>query len=156
LIRLWSGARLTGLFSAARRQSVVAALLQEIFMLIGGDNWGAAEGRFRGHDGAAALEVLERAISNKAPGTHLAAKVFLDRPAYAAIKTKDRVIRLGATARHLLQLPAPERTVPMYRGDGVTVVRRRFGPEDWNCEFALRLASSPETVEVWAGQNLEH
>src|SRR5262249_6100160 len=69
---------------------------------------------------------------------------------------KDRVIRLGATARHLLQLPAPERTVPMYRGDGVTVVRRRFGPEDWNCEFALRLASSPETVEVWAGQNLEH
>lgn len=158
LIRLWSGARLTGLFSATRRQSVLVALVQEVFTIIGGEKWASAERALRSQDSLPALELLKRAVSNQPLEVRLAATLLSDCAAYAAVGTSERAVRFRLTARRLLQMrdPAP---VAVARGVGVaTLFRRPSGPAqpDWICEFALRLASSPATLETWAANNLRH
>ncbi len=156
LIRLWSGARLTGLFSATRRQSVLVALLQEVFTLIGGEKWASAERALRTQDGSAALELLNRAVSNQPLGVSFATTLLNDCAAYVVLGTSDRVVRFRLTARRLLRMqdPAPVAVAPGV--GGVTLFRRPSGPAhpDWICEFALRLASSPVTLETWAANNL--
>ena len=137
LIKLWSRARDTGLFSAARRQTVVAALLQKLFVTIGGEKG-------------------ERMPSpKKSVGNRLAVQLLRDCPILARLGTKDRVIKFASIARNTLQLRVPP---PVVVGRSVRgkLLRKIYGPEhpDWLCELALRLASSPETVHAWAGTNL--
>lgn len=158
LIRMWSEARLTGLFSAAKGRAVLISLVHEVFAVIGGESWASAERRLRAQDGSAALAALNRAISNKAPGTSLAEKLLLDCVAYVALGMIERVAWFASTVRSVLQpqLPAPAAVV--HAAGGVTEIRRGSGPEhpDWIYEFALRLASSPRTIQTWAAQNLQH
>jgi hypothetical protein len=152
VIRLWSGARFTGLFSATRRQSVLVALLQEVFAILGGENWASAERALGSQDGLAALELLKRAVSNQP----LAATLLHDCAGYAILGMSARVVRFRSTARRLLQLHDPAAVAVAPGVGGVTLFRRPPGPEnpDWICEFALRLASSPVTLETWAADNL--
>jgi hypothetical protein len=155
LIQMWFGARLTGLFSATKRRSVLVALLQEVFAIIGGQNWAIAERNLRSQDTAAALDTLKRAVSDKPSGISLAAKLLLDCAAYITLGKSDRVDGFASTARRLLQFRAQAPVVVASVG-GVTVPRRTYGPEhpNWIFEFALRLASSPETLHSWADDDL--
>ncbi len=156
LVRLWSGARLTGLFSATRRQTVLTALLQEIFAIVGGENWVNAERALRFQDGGAVLEALRRAVSSQPLGVRLATALLQDCDAYALLGTSDRVVRFRLIARRLLQMQDPPPIAVAGSAGGATLFRRPSGPAnpDWICEFALRLASSPAGLETWAGDHL--
>jgi hypothetical protein len=128
LIQLWSQARDTGLFSAARRQSVIVALQQEIFATI--------------------------SVGTGKPGpasrSNLTAQVTHDCVSFASLQTKDRVERFISAVQNTLHLQVVGHTA------AGTPLRSEYEPDypNWLCEFALRLASSPQTVQGWAGTNL--
>ena len=155
LIRMWSEARLTGALSATKRRAVLLSFIHAVFAIVGGENWSAAERMLRVQGEVASLEALKRAVSSKAPGTSLAAKLLMDSEAYAALSTSDRVVQFAATTCRLLQLEVPA-PVAAARGGGDAVMRRGSGPQhpEWLCEFALRLASAPQTLQPWVGANL--
>jgi len=157
LIRMWWEARLAGLLSVTKRQRVILSLLQEVFSILGGKDWANVERASRATSGAAALEALKRAISSKAPGTSLAAKLFMDYPDYIALNTSERMVRFASTTRRLLQLAAPAPShAPAPGAEEMAEIPQGSRPQDanWICEFALRLASAPETLQKWAGASL--
>jgi hypothetical protein len=152
LIKLWSRARDTGLFSAARRRSVLLALLQEVFATIGGER---AERMPQPEMRSGASHTSKRASMGKRHKNTLAAQLLRDCPVFAAMETKDRVVRFSSIAKDILRLrDAP--LVVVGRSVRGKLLRKVKGPEDsdWLCEFALRLASSPDTLNTWAGRDL--
>lgn len=142
LARLWRRARLTGdLLSKTRQCTVLHAFASHIFRLIGGDNWTGAELSVRDREDG--LIELKRAVSRRPQEIGIGAALIRDYAALAVATSKDKVGRLGSLASKFLALPS----TPV---SGVSNANN----VEWLAEFALRLASDPAEVEVWAGQHL--
>jgi hypothetical protein len=152
LIQLWSRARHTGLFSAARRQSVLLALLQEVFATIAGEK---KTGAIPQKNASGARQASKRAITSSRQGNSLAAQLLRNHESFAALETKERVARFASLVRDTLGLRDARLVVVGQSASPVRLLRRAAGPNDpdWLCEFALRLASSPESLQTWAGSS---
>ncbi len=162
LIDLWAGARLTGniLLRTMRRQ-VLEPMTKELFGLICGPRWGDAE-RAIAQDGAEVVREAKRAISSKAREAELAAVLVRDAADLAASAPGDRATRLAEIAKEFLGLRpmghGREQIVSSLWRNGVPVAQRHTeGPDDprWLSELALRLASCPAGILVWAGDHAE-
>ena len=156
LIRMWFGARVTGFFSAANRQSVLETLLREIFAIIGGEHWARAEQALHSQQGFAALRILKSAVSTKQGWSNLCATLQSESWIYKNLEMRDRVTRFATTVQPLIPPQPTDSMVATRKADGVIRLPRTSQPEhpDWICEFALRLASSPETLNRWAEHSL--
>ena len=144
--RIWREAGLSGdPLSRSRQQTVLKALTQEIFRLIGGDYWGAAERKSSNHT-SQQLEALSRAVFRQSSEQIVGADL-LDRAESLSQETLDsRIAYLASLATKYCRLPrAPESPDGQHSASDA-------GPESpqWLCALALRLASDAGGVEEWA------
>lgn len=160
LARLWGTARVSGdIIAATRKRLVIRAIAAHVSTLMGGRAWGVAEGNLTGPNG---LAELKRSISQSRHETAIGAKLQLESDALAKTPPRMRVAPLASLAESFrLVLPSLSRheVVVSSNTPGLTVIRRvaGVGPEHsaWLAEFALRIASDPVPVEVWAGEHLD-
>ena len=160
LSRLWGTARLPGdLFSAKRQHDVLHALASQMFRMLGGDTWAAAEVEAQQRDDG--IAELKRSVSRKREEAVIGAALAAECASLVSATHEARVERLAGLVGRVLLLPSrpPTRAVVATRSpSGVTVVRRTkvTGPDDasWLAELALRLASHPIDVQSWAGDHL--
>lgn len=160
LARLWGTARVSGdIIAATRKRLVIRSIAAHVSSLMGGRAWEAAETNLTGPNG---LAELKRSISQSRHETAIGAKLQLESDALAKTPPRMRVATLASLAETFrLVLPSPRRreVVASSNTPGLTVIRRvaGVGPEHsaWVAEFALRIASDPVTVEVWAGEHLD-
>ena len=145
-------------FAAWQRERVKDRLLTEVFGLIDGRHWARAEARFRSReDSQRAIEDLglavaagprEHGIERDLVGLHGATRDLLPR---------DRALRLAPLLEPLCQGKVYREwagtgshlTDDAAKSDGIAALRA------WRAEFALRLASAPETLRPWAGDRLD-
>jgi hypothetical protein len=167
--RTWASARLTGdLLSASRQRDVLRAFAVHLIGLIGGEQWTQAESaastRF---DGNAILErsiakaktrVLQRDGRLDLEREDIGAAIAAERARLATASSDERVEWLVQLAGRFRVLPSASllRTLPRKTPERWRSTSLSGGEEDgeWICELALRLASSPGTVEDWAGDGL--
>ncbi len=134
--RLWAQARVLGdLLSAIRQRDVLLALTRHVFLLVAGENWTKAEAA--ACNGTAGIAVLEQAVSRRREDAEIGAAL---RGQYVALAGATREERICAIA----ELAAKHLAI----GRGAVCEE---DPE-WLSELALRLASDPGGVEVWAGR----
>jgi hypothetical protein len=154
LARLWGHARLSGdVFSATRQRTVLRALTQHTFRIIGGENWAQAELAVHGRDDG--MSNLKRAVSKRREEIDGVAALAVDCAGLATAERQRSVEHLAALGARFLSFPSPA-VIPRSIPGGATIIRRTPSAADrvWLAEFALRLASDPGEVESWAGQGL--
>ncbi|MGA2614203.1 MAG: hypothetical protein ABSG38_12240 [Spirochaetia bacterium] len=154
LARLWGQARLTGgVFSVGRQRDVLHALTSEIFRILGGDRWANSEGTVQGRPDR--IEYLKRAVTQRRKEFAIGETLALQSAALATAACRDRVESVESLATRFFWLPPPP---PEKLAPGLMIIRRNRPPSaddpKWLSELALRLASDPGGVEVWAGQHL--
>lgn len=160
LYELWASAHTTGsVFANWDKRKVLDGLLVSVFHLI--DNtktWSRAEVRFLAtSDLRDSAEELSRAVSS---ATDVRKELMLQvaqqltrhkEKAPDSANPKDHAVFFAATMRRFIQ---PIRPMSVQRlGVGLTNRVLKGGP--WQAEFALRLASSPESLRRWAGEWFE-
>ncbi len=158
-ISIWGNSQLPGdLFSRMMRRQVVSALLHKVHELFGGARWGRVEQRFtereRPQDDAALAE-LRWEISKKYE-TGLGASLLEKLPEFVDAPVPQRVVDFSSTVARFLQLPTSA-SPSIHRSGGSSVIQGSSRVQDpvWLSEFALRLASDPESAAAWAGDHLE-
>lgn len=148
----WGGAGLPGdPLSRARQQTVLEALVQEIFRLIGGEHWGTAEGALSTKD-RQQLEGLSRAVSRQFSEQRVGADLLSNLDSLSKEPAAARIKHLASLATKYCRLPSAA-----HSSDGQQSLfqpQNVAGSPEWLCELALRLASAPASVESWAGESL--
>jgi hypothetical protein len=135
---LWTRAKLPGdLFSAIQRRDALLALAHHIAQLIGGANWARAEVEAR--KGGRQFNHLRDNISRGPQDANLG-KVLQQKSADLAVTDMNKRVAALASIASEFRLVASET-----HEDDV----------HWLCELALRLASDPGNVEVWAESRLQ-
>lgn len=134
LAHLWGHARLPGdLFSTTRRRTVLHALAREVFRLIGGDKWSAAEAAV-GSTGDKITD-LQHAVSRHREESGFSEALAFEYTTLATAKRRESIdclVSLGTKYRIWAA------------GDDPV----------WLAELALRLASDIAEVYSWAGRDL--
>lgn len=149
VIPLWANARVTGnLLSSLRRRDVLIALCRRIFRLVSGEKWERAELSFESQSGGESVEILKAAIASSAPERGLAAVLASNLPSLASAPVSHRLSRVSSIISRFTVITSLSRLQHVEIDQSINEVQ-------WICEFALRLASYPESVRDWAGQNLE-
>lgn len=149
VIALWANARVTGnLLSSLRRRDVLIALFRRIFRLVSGDKWERAELSFDSQSDGDSIEIIKAAIASSAPERGLAAVLASDLPSLVSAPVSQRLFRFSAIISRFS-------VIPSLSGLQHFEIDRLINKVQWICEFALRLASYPESVHDWAGQDLE-
>jgi hypothetical protein len=153
LFELWSSARLAGnMFAVLRKRSLLLALSRHISGLVCGGGWLEAEREFCGHAGTESLGRLACAVSSKTQDQGFVVALERDISTWATASIIQRVSRLSDLAQRYLQYRMRDAVLYTREGlsDGASVPK---GSVDLNrvTEFALRLASCPNTVRSWAG-----
>ncbi len=148
----WGGATLPGdPLSRSRQQTVLRAFVQEIFRLIGGDNWGTEERGLSTPDHQQ-LEGLSRAVPRQFSERRVGADLLSDAESLSKKPLEARINCLASLATRYCGLSrAPQ------SADGQQTPfqsQNVASSPDWLCELALRLASAPQNVESWAGESL--
>jgi len=142
LARLWNSARHSGeLIGRAPQRLVSRAIATRIASLIAGDNWGRCEREFsRGEIGMGALR---RAI----PMQRHQLKNDLWSIAVDDIFPREILVQLA-------DAPLAKRGAAFkdFAENGLSLERE--GSLLWLSEFALRMASAPDSLENWAGSLL--
>ncbi|MCA1623793.1 MAG: hypothetical protein LC778_08310 [Acidobacteria bacterium] len=144
LFRLWAESRTTGsMMAMLAQQRVLQAYIGHIFSIIGGSAWAASENAYRSnpyHPNAAVK--LSKAVAD----VQSIGKSLLHQ--YETMKDaapKEHAMHLAVVLKSFIRsISSTNRSSTAQTG--VRILRR--GP--WQAEFALRLASAPETVEYWA------
>lgn len=139
-IELWSNAHLTGdLLCEIGQLQAVEALTRYLFSLIGGKKWGDIEEAIGNSTTVPDMEFMLSGLSGKAEHEQLQRQLSAMTKDFALLPTEDRIERLTALCtpfvRIILQLPKEQPSRDLC----------------WLSELALRLASHPEGVSVWAG-----
>jgi hypothetical protein len=158
--QLWGTARLSGdLIAGARRTTVIRAFTAQILSVLGGRVWASAETKLKDQRG---LVELKRCISDKGYELGLGSALQLEYQSLADVSAVTRAARLASLAESflLVQSSANQRdAVGRSKSPGPTKLRRvqGVGPEHatWLAEFALRLASDPASLRVWAAEHLD-
>ncbi len=148
----WGGARLPGdPLSRSRQQTVLKALVQEIFRLIGGTHWGTEERGLSTRD-RKQLESLSRAVSRHFSEQRVGADLLSNAERLSKEIPQVRIKYLASLATRYCRLPRTPQSSAGHQSpfQSQNVAR---SPE-WLCELALRLASAPQSVESWAGESL--
>ena len=148
----WGGAVLPGdPLSRSRQRAVLDALVQEIFRLIGGDQWGTAERGLSTRD-RQQLVGLSRAVSRQISERRVGADLLSSAESLSKKPPEARIKHLVSLATKYCRLPrAPQ------SADGQQTPfqsQHVASSPEWLCELALRLASAPQNVESWAGESL--
>lgn len=150
LTRMWARARTPGnVLAMGWRRDVIRALTREIFRILGGDAWAAAESIADGN--REAFDQLKRAVSKKPDERNIAAGLSLVSNELAQKPCDQRVRRLAHTITNFRLIPHAFGALVLTTGG--TVLRGRPANDQdplWLSELALRLASSPSEVEDWA------
>lgn len=160
LAQLWGRARLAGdLIAGMRRRAVIRVITAQILSLLGGREWTWAERDLRAPN---AMVELRRCIQQHNSEPDLGSKL---KSYTAVVSDKDprqRVLYLAAllrSSRLVSDSGFNEAMTANSTSVGSTEVNRDLavGPKhsEWLAEFALRLASNPETLSSWAGEWLE-
>lgn len=144
LFRLWTESRTTGsMMAILAQQRVLQGYIAHIFSIIGNSKWAASESAYRSdpyHTSAAAR--LSKAITDTLSG----GISFLHQ--YETMKDampKEHAVGLATSLNSFIRPIRPMHTVSAAQ-QGVVVTKGGR----WQAEFALRLASAPETIEYWA------
>jgi len=154
-IRLWASARLTGNFiSESRQHDVLRALTKRIHILVGKETEGHLDEslsswvntfQFHGYQGNLREEmILARLIRNEAP--KLVNK-----------NLSERVEWFYVNALKALGYHRTWKRIFLRDGSKSLVLHGLNSPADpqWLSEFALRLASNPNSVESWSGDSMQ-
>jgi hypothetical protein len=143
LFRLWTESRTTGaMIALLAQQRVLQAYIAHIFQIICGSQWATAENDFRSNPfhPSAALR-LSKAVAG-APGIGMN---LLQQ--YETMKDATPKEHAAQLAEVLKSSITPIRSPRVGIASQCGVVVSKGGR--WQAEFALRLASAPETVEYW-------
>jgi len=146
LIRLaasWRNAKLPGnYFSVLRQRQVLHAITLHIFRIIGGDAWADAE--IGAHDGDKRLTNFSRAVYKRHEEAVVGSTLLADCAALASSTLDARVRRIASIVSKYFAV----------RSQPIHIASHGAGDPTWLAEFALRLASNPADIEVWAAQSL--
>jgi hypothetical protein len=153
IARMWGRAHLPGdLFSLMRQGAVLRALTGQVFRIIGGDTWAAAERSTNG--GPNGLGELRRAISKRREDAALVTALETESDALVSADRERRLARLALLGiNHRLLPRAGLRDATLF-GDRRPVDSAGEDNPVWLTELALRLASDPADLEWWAGRHL--
>jgi len=123
--------------------------------VLGGNRWDSAERQLADQPSEEALTELKRAISNKRSEMGLGAALTTKRAELVNATIGERVSRLASLTKTFLDLSTSSGSLIVVEHRG-TIIRRLADRDNlaWLCEFALRLASSPEGITEWAGEHL--
>lgn len=160
LAQLWSTARLSGdLAASTRRKTVIRAIARHTIALLAGQEWLRAEERLGGPDGLASLL---RSIGRDRASADMARQLqssSLRLPAMPIGKRAQELASLAVRAGLIAPSPSHGEVVRETTASGLIAVRRvsGIGPSfpPWLAEFALRLASDPASLLIWAGDHLD-
>jgi hypothetical protein len=153
--RFWGHARLSGsILSSIRQREVLQFLTYQIFRILGGNKWSKVENALC--KGGKGIDVYKKVMSTQSNETALIEALTRDFRTFVPAEPRKRVREFTILSMRFLSLQkAPTKEIKI---DGTTIRRRRPGnyqnPE-WLSELALRLASNPEDVEAWAGEELQ-
>jgi len=154
-IEIWSSARRTGFLSETKCKFVVNSMLRKVFSIIGGQWWAVAEQRFSDDDSPRAIERLSRAAAAGPPASEIAQLLARDVSRFSSLESKERAFEFSmVVALHLRALGR----ISQARWEPVRNWVRRPSetePMEWICEFALRLASAPESLQRWQAERVE-
>ncbi|MEK6407045.1 MAG: hypothetical protein AABN34_08795 [Acidobacteriota bacterium] len=144
LFTLWTESRTTGTMVASLAQRrVLLDYIAHIFSILGGSKWSASERSYRSnpyHQNAAVL--LSQAVVD-VPSIGMSLLHQYETMKHAT--PKDHAAQLAETLKPFLKSIGSTNK----KSAAQTVVRvLKGGPQQ--AEFALRLASAPETIEYWA------
>jgi hypothetical protein len=148
LYDLWLGARTTGSFVAAWAQrEVLRALISQTFKVICDKSWEASETSFASNPTShAAIQTFSRAACGPTP---LAQAIAGLSQRTAELTPECRAEQLASIMGDLVP-PVELPDSPLTRtATGVRVIKSKRAT--WQAQFALRLASAPETVRDWSG-----
>jgi hypothetical protein len=144
LFTLWTESRTTGAMMALlAQQRVLQAHMAHIFGAIGGPKWAASESAYYSNpNGPNAAAKLCEAVTDV---RSICRSVSQQYQNMRDVTPKEHAIALAAVFKSSIK---PVRLVRTLRAaqQGVVVSRG----ERWQAEFALRLASAPDTLVYWA------
>ncbi|MDX6528507.1 MAG: hypothetical protein QOH41_797 [Blastocatellia bacterium] len=140
IFRLWTEARTTGsMMALLARQRLLRAYTAHMFGMIGGSQWARAETSYQSNPSSAgAVQKLSRAVTDLAN-----IRQHLEHQ-YQRMKDASPEEHAGRLAEILGTLI---NRVPATGGVGRYRVLSKSSR--WQAEFALRLASAPETLDYW-------
>jgi hypothetical protein len=142
LYAVWSEARVTGgRISFERRNDATKAIMKNILEFTCGNDWLAHEVQCK--EVKNCLPDLKSSISRKAARAGFGAALWLKHKELAERSVADRVTTLSQLARSYLELPG-----------FVGFVSQSKDLYLWTAEFILRLMTKPETLSLWAGDQL--
>lgn len=144
LFTLWTESRTTGTMMARlAQQRVLQDYIAHIFNIIGGSEWAVSESTYRSDPDRpnAAAELCKAVTDVRSIGLSLLQQYETMKDA----TPKEHSVGLAPEFKSFIRQIRTIRTVSAAQQG---VVLSRGGR--WQAEFALRLASAPETVEYWA------
>lgn len=143
LFKLWAESRTTGnMIAMLAQQRVLQAYIAHVFGIIGGARWEVAEGEYRSnpYHPSAALK-LSRAVEASGVGADLMKQYETMKDA----TPNQHAARLAESLKpHIRSIGSMSMNITAQTGVRVLKGGRR------QAEFALRMASAPETVEYWS------
>lgn len=144
LFKLWAESRTTGaMIALLAQQRVLQAYIAHIFRIICGSQWATAEGGFRTnpYHPSAALRLIKAVADAGSISGNLLQQCEMMKDA----APKEHAAQLAEVLKSFITSIRVPR-VGLASQCGVVVSKGGR----WQAEFALRLASAPETVEYWA------
>ncbi len=148
LYELWLGARTTGSTVAEWAQrKVLQALLTQIFKVICDTSWTAAETSFVANPSSYnAIQNFSRAVCGASPLAQSLAS-FCQRT--AELTPECRAEQMASIMNNLIPPIESPDSQSIRTAGGVRLIKSKRA--SWQLQFALRLASAPETVQSWSG-----
>jgi hypothetical protein len=144
LFRLWTESRTTGsMMAMLAQQRVLQGYIAHVFSIIGGSKWAASESTYRSdpyHPSAAAK--LSKAVTD---ALSVGMSLLHQYETMKDASPKEHAVGLATSLKSFIKPIRPMHTVGAAQ-QGVVVTKGGR----WQAEFALRLASAPETIEYWA------
>lgn len=145
LFKLWTEARTTGsVMAALAQQRVLLEYIAHIFSIVGGSKWAASEITYASDPyRSSARAELSRAVTDV---PNIGLSLLHQYETMKDTTPKEHTIALANTLKSVFRPIRPMHTFSAAQ-QGVVVTKGGR----WQAEFALRLASAPETIEYWAG-----
>lgn len=160
LFEVWAKARLPGnIVTLSHQLRVLNSINQGIFFILCGEKWGETEKKLETDGSQRALDDLKQLIAVWDRDFSVNNFSVSDIENFCAVSIRKRVLILYELAKNLRWFP---RLSKIISAKGIKFSGRDYkasirlppmGLSTWLAEFALRLASCPETLQSWSGSN---